>query len=106
MGTRKIITGFTLVEMLIVVLLMGVLAAIAIPAASMAAKSRKVNACDSNISLINAQIEMYKLANKQYPAQLSDVTGDADYFPDGVPLCPFETTYVLGGNNRITLHNH
>jgi prepilin-type N-terminal cleavage/methylation domain-containing protein len=51
--------GVTLVELLIVVLILGALAAIAIPRLSQSADTAKKNACKTNIDLINSQIELY-----------------------------------------------
>ena len=51
--------GVTLVELLIVVLILGALAAIAIPSLSQSAGTAKKNACKTNIDLMNSQIELY-----------------------------------------------
>ncbi len=50
--------GFSLVELLIVVLILGALAAIAIPAISAISGAAKVNVSSANIDLLNRQIEM------------------------------------------------
>jgi len=58
-GEEKTITKrFCLVELLIVVLILGALAAIAIPAISAISGAAKVNVCSTNIDLLNRQIEM------------------------------------------------
>ena len=102
-GMRK---GFTLVELLIVVLILAALAAIAIPRISTSATTAKTNACDTNVDVMNSMIEVYAGENNgTYPKNLSDVTGDTDYFPDGAPLCPFSgkaSSYTMGTNSRVT----
>lgn len=103
-------SGFTLVELMIVVLILGALAAIAIPRIMGGAVVAKANACHTNIDLLNMQLELYYSTTGAYPATLNVLTADTDYFPDGVPECP-----VLNGpypnalvNNRVddALHAH
>jgi type II secretion system protein G len=100
--------GLTLIELLIVVIILGALAAIAIPRISTSATTAKRNACDTNVDTLNTAIEMYKMDNGDYPTGLTDVTQDpnARYFSTtDVPVCPFGTPYVYA-NHRITAHSH
>jgi competence protein ComGC len=96
---------------MIVVLILGALAAIAIPRIVGGAASAKANGCKTNIDLINSQIELYYANNGSWPATLDVVTGDTDYFPDGEPTCPVtDATYsnTLTANHRVdtTGHSH
>ena len=94
--------GFTLVELLIVVLILGALASIAIPRITASAYNAKENACASNIDIMNSQIELWAVDHDgSYPADLDTITGDPAYFPDGDPECPLGGTYTLGANNRV-----
>ena len=80
--------GFTLVELLIVVLIIGALAAVAIPRIGASASRAKANACKANIDLQNERVELFKVETGAYPdkGKLKDVDGFDVYFPDGLPI--------------------
>jgi len=89
------------------VLIIGALAAIAIPRIGSSAATAKANACAANVDAINSQIEMFMANTGAWPAAIGDVTGDTDYFPDGAPVCPFGDAYVLSATtHRVAEHSH
>jgi prepilin-type N-terminal cleavage/methylation domain-containing protein len=90
--------GFTLVELMIVVLILGALATIAIPRIIGGSTTAKVNACKANIALLNSKIELYYATEGVWPSSLADVEKDPNYFPDGEPQCP-----ISGGGYPNTL---
>ena len=57
--TRK--GGFTLVEILIVVIILGILAAIVIPQFTSASQDARKNSLSSQLQTLRSQIELYKL---------------------------------------------
>jgi len=97
--------GFTLVELLIVVLILAALAAIAVPRMVASAETAKRGACNTNVDVINSQIELYRATTGNAPV-LADLLADTNYFPDGAPVCPYATAYVLGTNGHVTPHSH
>ena len=106
MRSRK---GITLIELLIVVLILGALAAIAVPRIQEGATTAKKNACKTNVDLINSQLELWRANKDSYPSPFDDLfAADANYFPDGKPTCPFAgaPAYTLGSNNRVADHNN
>jgi len=63
--------GFTLVELLIVVIILGILAAVVIPQFNSAASESKEAALASNLATVRQAIEMYKVQhNDTFPTSL------------------------------------
>lgn len=61
--------GFTLVEILIVVVILGILAAIVVPQFTQASTEAKTNSLCSNLQSLRSQIELYKVQhNDNAPA--------------------------------------
>jgi len=101
--------GFTLLELLIVVVILGIIAAVVIPRFTVSAATAKKNACAQNVANINTQVERYYFEKGSWPAaDLSDIGADADFFPDGIPTCPVDgSAYALDKTiNRVTGHSH
>jgi prepilin-type N-terminal cleavage/methylation domain-containing protein len=106
MAMKKNRKGVTLVELLIVVLILAALSAIAIPRISQSATNARQNACDTNIDIMNSSIELYNAEEAAYPDNITDVTLDTDYFPDGAPECPLEGTYTMSATSHRVSCNH
>jgi len=107
MRNRK---GLTLIELLIVVIILGALAAIAIPRITTSATTAKQNACTTNVDTLNTAVEMYHIDKSLWPTALTDVTSDVNYFPDGAPKCPVTgnayTSDYVPATHRVTVHVH
>ena len=109
MHRRKRNGGFTLLELLIVVMILGILAAVVIPRFIVSADEAKKNSCGQNVANINTQVERWYFEKGSWPAaDLSDIGADTDFFPDGIPACPLDATaYTLDAvTHRITGHAH
>ena len=99
--------GFTLIELMIVVLILGALTTIALPRIMGGATIAKINACNTNVKVLNSQIESYYQNEGVWPNNFNELTNDPNYFPDGAPVCPFGNPYTLHGSKHcINLHNH
>ena len=100
--------GFTLVELLIVVLILGALTAIAIPRITGGANAAKINACETNVHIINTQLEIYYSETGAWPVSLGwFLTNCPNTFPDGSPRCPFGHAYATDDvTQRVLHHNH
>ncbi len=73
MKVRHNVRGFTLVEILIVVVILGILAAIVIPQFTNASESAKASNLLSQLQTIRSQLELYQIQhNGAYPAIETD----------------------------------
>ena len=69
--------GFTLVEVLLVVLILAVLASIVIPRIAESAGDAKDAKCDANIANLRSALERYAVANSgEFPADNTDFQSD------------------------------
>ena len=74
-------TGFTLVEILIVVIILGILAAIVIPQFTEASNDARVSAMVSDLQTVRSQIELYKVQHKDnYPGTAANGTWSINNF--------------------------
>lgn len=70
--------AFTLVEILIVVVILGILAAIVIPQFTSASEEAQASSAASQLSTVRNQIELYRVRNNGQPPELDNLfTGDA-----------------------------
>jgi type II secretory pathway pseudopilin PulG len=89
-------------ELLAVVTILGVIAAIIVPRVVGGTDAAKEKTCYHNRAEINIAVERYKLHTDNWPANdLADIAADPEYFPEGQPSCP-----VSGAAYRIDATTH
>src|ERR1041385_1426069 len=90
-------SAFTLVEIMIVVAIIGLLAAIAIPNFIKAREASQKNACIANLRQMDGAKQTWALEQKKVNTDLpvdSDLFGATVYIHDK-PTCPANGTYTL-----------
>src|SRR3954467_9409320 len=86
---RSTRSAFSLMELLAVVVILGIIAALIVPRVTSGTDAAKDKTCEHNRAEINITVEQFYLHNSAWPASnLSDIGADPNYFPDGLPTCP------------------
>jgi general secretion pathway protein G len=97
--------GFTLIELMVVILILAILAALIVPRVMGRSDQAKVSAAKADISALRSFVQLYKLDTGKFPTtdeglqalivQPSDVSGwKGPYADKGIPRDPWGNDYL------------
>ncbi|MEZ7891525.1 MAG: prepilin-type N-terminal cleavage/methylation domain-containing protein [Candidatus Wallbacteria bacterium] len=106
---NKTAKGFTLIELMIVIAIIGILAAIAVPNFNRARLQAKKKACTSNMKTIEGAVELYNMENSVTEANVvQTATLSSMGYLKTEPKCPGAGSYTVankalaGGTGKKT----
>jgi general secretion pathway protein G len=77
--------GFTLVELLVVIVILGILAAVVVFAVGGSTDKAQDSACEAELSAVETAVEAYRASVGSYPGSASDLTAANSKFLRSTP---------------------
>lgn len=94
--------GFSLMELLLVVVIIGIVAATVVPRVSVSTDASRDTVQTHQMAHLNKLVELYFHHNGSYPAALTDLS--PTYLPSGVPTPPHGGSYSLNAATHRVEH--
>jgi len=100
--------GFTLMEILVVVTIIGILAAIAVPSYIYAVEQGREDACAANVQILTTQVERYRLqygeeltVNEEVGETLVGRLTQIGFLVGNAPECPIPGGFYRLRNGKV-----
>ncbi|MBN2704749.1 MAG: type II secretion system protein GspG [Pontiellaceae bacterium] len=102
-------SGFTLIEIILVVVIIGILAGIAIPNIGNKSDKAKISAGKANISTLDTAVSEYQMMNGEYPSSLDQLLDEAKGGPYlkkmNIPKDPWGNEFVYSAPGSHNTHS-
>ncbi|HHW56716.1 MAG TPA: prepilin-type N-terminal cleavage/methylation domain-containing protein [Clostridia bacterium] len=91
--------GFTLIELIVVIAILGILATIAVPRVTTSLSNAKTNADEANLKILQNAVERYYIEKGTYPStDLHELKPD---YIDEIPTPQQGGTFELDNNHKV-----
>lgn len=91
-------SGFTLIEIILVVVIIGILAGIAIPRMGGKTEQAKITQAKSNITALSMAVQEFEIMNGNYPSSLEQLLDESKGGPymekKAIPMDPWDKPFV------------
>ena len=109
--------GFTLIEVLLVVVIIGILVAVAVPRFGGRVRMAQVAAAEADVNNVGMALRLFEVDNGTYPSSLSGLINNpgtsknwrGPYLEKGIPKDPWGNDYVYampGSHNQHSYDLH
>jgi competence protein ComGC len=93
--------GFTLIEMMVVLLIISVLLVVTLPNITKSSGIIDEKGCEAFIELVESQAQLYKIENGSYPSDIS-VLATEDFLGTENTICPNGEAVVINPDGSVT----
>ncbi|MCA0171089.1 competence type IV pilus major pilin ComGC [Bacillus sp. RAR_GA_16] len=94
--------GFTLIEMMIVIMIISVLLLIAVPGLTKNNEVVEDKSCEATIKVAQTQVAAYKANLNKLPASIDDLAGEG-YLDMEETTCPGGETLTIDSEGKVAL---
>ena len=91
--------GFTIMELMIVIVIIGILIAIAVPAYQNFRARAQATACQANERVIASAAGLYYADKGSWPATVAAIIAEGHL--DKLPVCPLGGTYTIAADGTV-----
>ncbi|MGB9587640.1 MAG: prepilin-type N-terminal cleavage/methylation domain-containing protein [Armatimonadota bacterium] len=103
------VRGFTLIEIMVVVLILAILLALAIPAFNKARETTRTKACVKNLREIDDAKDQYAMENRLTSGANVEISDLLPQYLKATPVCPSGGTYTcnpVGVSPQCSIPGH